>query len=246
MSIFLFIPARMGSSRFPGKPLFKLFGKPMIQWIYEASIKSKADKVYITTPDKEIINFCKSMNYPFIKTSVKHERCLDRIGEAYEYIEPKEESDILVCMQGDEPLVTTNMINKLIDFHLKGQYEFVVSALKINEEEFLNKNIVKIAYDDNFQTIYTSRSPIPHSEEGHKNAVRIFGLFSLSPIGIKKFINLKVNRLEILESCDTNRICGTDLHQFVCIQDSETIQQSVDTKDDALTAEKLIENLYQS
>ena len=70
------------------------------------------------------------MNYPYIKTSEKHERCLDRLREAYEHIDLKEESDILICMQGDEPLVTTNMIDKLIDFHLKGQYEFVVSAFK--------------------------------------------------------------------------------------------------------------------
>ena len=235
----------MGSSRFPGKPLYKLYGKPMIQWIYEASIKSKADRVFITTPDKEILEFCKKMHYPCVETSLKHERCLDRIGEAYEYVTPKQESDILICMQGDEPLVQTIMINKLIDFHLKGNFEFVVSALKINEKEFLNKNIVKVAYDDNFRTIYTSRSPIPFSSEGYKNAVRIFGLFSLSPLGIRKFINLEVNRLEILEACDTNRICGTNLHQFVCIQDTKITQQSVDTKDDALIAEELLRNFHQ-
>ena len=230
MSIFLFIPARMGSSRFPGKPLFKLFGKPMIQWIYEASIKSKADKVYITTPDKEIINFCKSMNYPFIKTSVKHERCLDRIGEAYEYIEPKEESDILVCMQGDEPLVTTNMINKLIDFHLKGQYEFVVSALKINEEEFLNKNIVK-AYvknisESNYVDDFDRRFDIGKEEFLYHHV----GIYGYKRKALEAFVGFDQSKAEIERKLEQMRAIENGMKIVLGLIDELPI--SVDTQED--------------
>ena len=98
MSIFCFIPARMGSSRFPGKPLHLINNKPLIQWVYEATSKSEIDHLYITTPDEEIINFCKKKNYPVLKTSNKHERCLDRIYEAYSLLGRKNDKDVIVCL----------------------------------------------------------------------------------------------------------------------------------------------------
>ena len=240
MTVYCFIPARMGSSRFPGKPLHLINGKPLIEWVYESASKSQVDYLFITTPDEEIINFCKNKKYPFIRTSNKHERCLDRIYEAYFSLEDKKEEDIIVCMQGDEPLTSYLMINDIIEFHKFKKSDFTVTGIPINEEEFQNPNIVKIAFDDNYKTIYTSRSPIPFSKEKHKESVRIFGLFTLSPEGLEKFYFLPPSRLEILESCDTNRILGTNLEQYVCIQKSIPTQQSVDVPLDALVAEKLL------
>ena len=234
----------MGSSRFPGKPLFKINGKPLIQWVYEAAKKADIDKLYITTPDDEIIQFCKEKKYPFLKTSNNHERCLDRIYESYQYMDKKNDNDLIICMQGDEPLVNYKMINNIINFHKKKKCDFTVAGLPITETQFTDPNIVKIAYDDNFKTIYTSCSPIPHSKNGYKKAIRIFGLFTLNPNGIKMFHELPPSRLEIIESCDTNRILGTDLKQYVCILDNIPIQQSVDVLEDAEIASNLLkENL---
>tara|TARA_B100001989_G_scaffold247508_1_gene219794 strand:+ start:396 stop:1133 length:738 start_codon:yes stop_codon:yes gene_type:complete len=235
-----FIPARMGSSRFPGKPLFEINGKPLIQWVYEAAHKANIDKLYITTPDNEIIQFCKENNYPFLKTSNNHERCLDRIYESYQYLDQKKSDDLIICMQGDEPLVNYKMINCIIKFHENKKCDFTVAGLPITESQFKDQNIVKIAYDDNFKTIYTSRSPIPHSKNGFKEAIRIFGLFTLSPNGIKMFHQLPPSRLEIIESCDTNRILGTNLKQYVCILDNVPTQQSVDVLEDAEIASNLL------
>ena len=241
MTVYCFIPARLGSSRFPGKPLYKLNKKPMIQWIYEASVKSSVDEVFITTPDNEIIEFCKKNNYGFIKSSPTHERCLDRVYESYNKLKrEKSTDDIIICMQGDEPLIIPSMINNIVSFHINKSCDFAVSGLRISEQEFNNPNIVKIAYDDNFKTIYTSRSPIPFSEQGHRESARIYGLFSLSPKGLTEFNNLKPSRLEILESCDTNRILGTQLSQYVCIHENITSQQSVDVMEDAIKAERLL------
>ena len=234
----------MGSSRFPGKPLFKINGKPLIQWVYEAAKKADIDKLYITTPDDEIIQFCKEKKYPFLKTSNNHERCLDRIYESYQYMDKKNDNDLIICMQGDEPLVNYKMINNIINFHKKKKCDFTVAGLPITETQFTDPNIVKIAYDDNFKTIYTSRSPIPHSKNGYKKAIRIFGLFTLNPNGIKMLHELPPSRLVIIESCDTNRILGTDLKQYVCILDNIPIQQSVDVLEDAEIASNLLkENL---
>ena len=240
MTVYCFIPARMGSSRFPGKPLHLINGKPLIEWVYESASNSKLDYLFITTPDDEIINFCEDKKYPFIRTSNNHERCLDRIYEAYFTLENREEDDIIICMQGDEPLTSYLMINDIIEFHKSKKSDFTVTGIPINEEEFQNPNIVKIAYDDNYKTIYTSRSPIPYSQEKNRESVRIFGLFTLSPKGLRKFYSLPPSRLEILESCDTNRILGTSLEQYVCIQKSIPTQQSVDVPSDAVIAEKLL------
>ena len=227
-----FIPARMGSSRFPGKPLFKIKGKSLIQWVFESSIQAKVDEVYITTHDNEIIEFCKEKNYPYIKTSHKHERCLDRVYEAYKHLNNRKDNDLIICMQGDEPLVTPSMINRIIEFHSNKVCDITVTGLHITEKEFNDPNVVKIAYDDNFKTIFTSRSPVPYSKNGCSEAIRIFGLFALSPNGLKKFFELPPSRLEIIESCDTNRILGSDLKQYVCILDEVPKQQAIDVPED--------------
>ncbi len=105
---------------------------------------------------------------------------------------------------------------------------------------------MKIAYDDNFKTIYTSRAPIPYSRKQCKESLRIYGLFTLSPKGIDTFYNLPPTRLEILESCDTNRILGTNLSQYVCLQKNTSKQQSVDVYEDAIVAEKLLKQKLNS
>ena len=242
MRIFCFIPARMGSSRFPGKPLFKILGKPLLQWVYEGSKNAEIDELYVTTPDKEIIDFCAQNKYQVIKTSNNHERCLDRIHEAYFRLDNRSADDIIICMQGDEPLITPKMINNILSFHKSKNCDFAVSTVLITEAEFKNESIVKVAYDDDFKTIYTSRSPIPHSKDGYKKSVRINGLFTLSPIGLETFFNLPPSRLEILESCDTNRILGTQLKQYVCIQKDCPTQQSVDVPNDIKLVEQILEN----
>ena len=228
------------------KPLFKINGKPMVEWVYEACAKANITELYLATPNEEIIDFCISKNYKYIKTSHSHQRGLDRIFEAYNSLEEKKDKDddLIICMQGDEPLVVPSMINKIIAFHEEIKCDFTVTGLPINNQEFHNKNIVKIAYDDNFKTIYTSRSPIPYSISKESNdSIRIFGLYTLTPKGLNQFHCLPPNRLEILESCDTNRILGSDLKQYVCIQKFAPKQQSVDTLDDAKTAEYLLKNL---
>ena len=92
--------------------------------------------------------------------------------EAYQQIPDKCNDDIVVCMQGDEPLIHQSMINNIIRFHKERKSDFVVSGLRISKEEFYNPNIVKIAFDDNYKTIYTSRAPIPHTKVFDNNAVR--------------------------------------------------------------------------
>ena len=203
----------------------------MLRWVYDASTKSSADEVFVTTPDDEIIDYCSSYNMPCIQTSDKHERCLDRVGEAASIVNSSSD-DIIICMQGDEPLVHQSIMDTLIDYHRKNSFDFIVGCLPVDEREFFDPNVVKVAYDDNFKTIYTSRAPIPSGKDGYKDSVRIFGIFSFSYQALLEFNALPVSRLEVIESCDTNRILGSSLEQHVCILPTTHKQQSVDCPND--------------
>ena len=107
MKTYGIIPARMGSSRFPGKPLHPIAGKPMIEHVYaRAKLSWDWDMLCIATCDEEIRDFSEKKGFPVVMTSDKHVRALDRVAEAYEILaEPKTDDDIVVCVQGDEPLL---------------------------------------------------------------------------------------------------------------------------------------------
>src|SRR3989338_3222835 len=153
------IPARMASNRFPGKPLAKILDKAMIYHVYWRSKMAKAlREVYIATCDKEIEDYCRKNNMNVIMTGNTHERASDRTAEAMEKIEKKtkQKIDIVVMIQGDEPMVTPEMIDLSIEPMLRGKDISVVNlmyGLKGKDEED-NPNIVKVVADENGHALY--------------------------------------------------------------------------------------------
>ena len=148
MKILSIIPARMGSSRFPGKPLKLINGKPMIQYVFENSMKSKfIDKTIVATCDDEIKNFIISIGGEVVMTSKKHERASDRSYEAMIKLEKKlkKKFDIIVMIQGDEPMISSKMIDKSIKPLIKNKKIGVVNIVsKIKDKkEFNDKNCIK-------------------------------------------------------------------------------------------------------
>ena len=132
MKILSIIPARMGSSRFPGKPLKLINGKPMIQYVFENSMKSKfIDKTIVATCDDEIKNFIISIGGEVVMTSKKHERASDRSYEAMIKLEKKlkKKFDIIVMIQGDEPMISSKMIDKSIKPLIKNKKIGVVNIV---------------------------------------------------------------------------------------------------------------------
>ncbi len=118
MKIIGIIPARMASSRFPGKPMKKIHGMPMIGHCYKRSIMSKSLKnCYVATPDKEIFSYINSINGKAIMTSHKHEMCNERVFEAVDKIEKKlnKKFDVIVNIQGDLPMIYPSMIDTLVE-----------------------------------------------------------------------------------------------------------------------------------
>ena len=165
MKINAFIPVRMSSSRFPGKPLTKLMNLTMLEHVWQRTKLSDVDETYIAVCDKETIDVCK-IGAKYIVTSKKHEMCMDRIAEAAN----KRKSEIIVTVQGDEPLIKPEMINLTIKKYFKEKNLFCTTlAQKIDtKDEIKNNNRVKIIWNDQKEVIYISREPIPSSAKFKK------------------------------------------------------------------------------
>tara|TARA_Y100001970_G_scaffold288676_1_gene416667 strand:- start:1222 stop:1959 length:738 start_codon:yes stop_codon:yes gene_type:complete len=243
MKILSVIPARMNSSRFYGKPLKKILGKPMIQRVYENVIKSKLiDITYVATCDLEIHNFIKNIGGNSILTSKKHNRATERTGEALEKIEKKLSTkfDIITMVQGDEPMINGSMISKAINPLIKNKEINVVNLMtKVkNKAEFLDLNEPKVVVDKKGFALYFSRCPIPSPWIKYKNAYKQVCAIPFRKNYLKKFNRLKPTSLEIFESIDMNRILQSG--DQIKMVEIKSYVKSVDTLKDLKEVEKLI------
>ncbi len=253
MKIFGFIPARMKASRFPGKPLASIAGKPMLQHVHErASGFPDWHMLAVATCDQEIVEFCVNQSYPVIMTSPDHTRAIDRCAEASSGLTPAlAPDDIIVVVQGDEPLLTPDMIQAVIAPIVAagpGRHAAVdstVLAMPIHDEEqFGNPDIVKIVTDSDDRVLYTSRAPIPYLRRGvafspKHGAKRIGGIFAFRKHALDWFIAQDQHFLELAESCDINRICGNGLDQ-TCVTVPYREYYSVDRPADIVRVERAL------
>ena len=206
------IPARMGASRFPGKPLYPIAGKPMLEHVYErAKLAWDWDVLCIATCDEEIREFADSRGYPVVMTSDTHTRALDRVAEAYTIIADTElDEDIVVCVQGDEPLLAVDTISAVVEpFGKDDSVDGTMLAVPITEESlYRNPDIVKIIHDIAGNVLYTSRQPVPYCKEFSPDlgALRVGGIFGFRWHFLKWFTQLPESPLEKVEACDSNRI----------------------------------------
>lgn len=215
------VPARMGSSRFPGKPLFPIAGKPMIEHVYaRAKLSWDWDFLCIATCDKEIQAFAETRGFPVVMTSEAHTRALDRVAEAYGIVSGEENAnDIVVCVQGDEPLLGIDTISAVIEpFGRDDSVEGTMLAAPITDEAlYRDPNIVKIIHDLAGNVLYTSRRPVPYCSTftSELGAMRVGGIFGFRWHFLKWFTELPESPLERIESCDSNRICDNGRFQKI-------------------------------
>lgn len=251
MKIHGIVPARMASSRFPGKPLYPICGRPMIEHVFQRAKKYKSwDSLHLATCDDEIINFAIVKQFPVIPTSNKHVRCLDRVAEAVDkQITLIDDNDVIVCVQGDEPMLNPNMIDAVIKpITSDKQVDCTVLAMSISDEaQFLNPDTVKIIHDINGNVLYTSRSPVPYCKKFHADlgAKRIYGILAFRWHFLKKFNQLPESPLEVVESCDSNRIVDHGYRQRIAPYPYQP-SFSVDSPEDIFKVEEHIvsDNLW--
>ncbi len=245
MKVIGIIPARMASSRFPGKPLAKILGVPMIGHVYLRSKMAQIlDEVYVATCDVEIADYVESIGGKPVMTSDKHQRASDRAYEAMINIEKEtgQSVDIVVMIQGDEPKVFPEMIEVAVQSMIDDQSVSVVSLMAPIKtvEEHEDPNEVKVVIDKQGYALYFSREPIP-SRKKWDNEVPMYRQVAIIPFKrdfLIKFYELDPTPLEEIESIDMLRIMEHGYRVKMVSTDFETC--SVDTPEDLRLAEELM------
>ncbi len=236
MKIIGVIPARFASSRFPGKPIEKILGKPMIQWVYEGAKQSKLlNKIIVATDNEKIYNTVNDFGGEAKLTSPEAPSGSDRIAEAIK----DEPYDIVVNIQGDEPLMSGEVIDTAIKA-LSEHSEAVVGTLykKIEDaDEFENPNVVKVVFDKKGYAIYFSRIKIPSKGNVYKH----IGIYVYKYDFLMKFLTLDRTALEISEKLEQLRILENDFK--IGVKEITQKLYSVDTKDDLLKVEKYLKEI---
>jgi 3-deoxy-manno-octulosonate cytidylyltransferase (CMP-KDO synthetase) len=233
MKIIGVIPARYGSTRFPGKAVAEINGKPMIQHVWENSSKSKLiNELYVATDDKRIFDAVNGFWGRAVMTSKKHNSGSDRIGEVVKNIK----CDIVVNIQGDEPFINPLNIDKAIK-PLTTDKNIQVSTLCTrikNKNEIDNPNVVKVVTDKNGSALYFSRHTIPYNRDNAKgiNYYKHIGLYVYRKDYLMKFVKMNPSKLELTEKLEQLRILenGGKIRVVVTNIDSFTIDTIDDLK----------------
>ena len=229
------IPARMGSSRYPGKPMEKIHGIPMIGYVYKRVIECAVlDFVIVATCDQVIYDYITSIGGMAVMTSKSHERASDRCAEAVNILEQTQNTkyDVVVMIQGDEPLISSDMIGEALMPLINNEDVQIVNLMGdiIDESEHQDRNCIKVVTDIYNNALYFSRQPIP------TNAVKgLFGKKQICVIPFRRnflatYTKLKETALEISESIDMLRVLE---HGYkIRMVPTKAVVQSVDTPGD--------------
>jgi 3-deoxy-manno-octulosonate cytidylyltransferase (CMP-KDO synthetase) len=246
MNVIGIIPARMGSLRFPGKPLEKIHGMPMIGHCYHRTAMTRGiDATYVATCDSEIAEYIQSIGGNVVMTANTHTRATTRTAEALEKIEVETGKliDIVVMVQGDEPLILPETIGETIP-QFQDQSVNIVNIMSrlATEELFKDVNNVKVVVDNNNDALYFSREPIPSPWKGWEEISRYMqtGVIAFRRDTLIDFNAMEETQLEQIESVDMNRVLETGGKIRMVLTEATTI--GVDVQEELLTVEKMLIN----
>ena len=252
--VVVIIPARYNATRFPGKPLAKLKGKPIIQHVYEnASQASLADSVMVATDDQRIFDAVTDFGGRVVITSGGHESGTDRIAEAAGEIE----CEYVINVQGDEPFIEPEMIDDVANLLYNDDKASISTLVKkvTDMDEILSPHVVKAVMDDQDYAIYFSRAPIPyhrneflelrvmsnelqaaHINSGNLEFYKHIGIYGYRKDALAKFSLLKQCRLEKIEKLEQLRALNAGMKIKVKETGFDTF--GIDTKEDLRKAEE--------
>jgi 3-deoxy-manno-octulosonate cytidylyltransferase (CMP-KDO synthetase) len=211
MRILGIIPSRYESSRFPGKPLIDIKGRSMIQRVYEQAKQSDLiNELVVATDDDRIFNHVKNFGGNVMMTSTKHTSGTDRCGEV---IENYNGFNIVINIQGDEPLIRPEQLDNLLHVFKNSDVKIATLVRKMsNIKEVLNPNRIKVVLDKNKNGIYFSRSPIPYVAKydkkewlNHATFWKHIGIYAWRTDVLTQLVNLPKTKLESIESLEQLR-----------------------------------------
>ena len=238
MPFTVIIPARFGSKRLPGTPLLEINEKPLIQIVFEKAINSKAEKVYVASDHKKILDRCKEFGAAAVNTSPNHLTGTDRIAEVITKLNLEGES-IIVNLQGDEPFIDPKDINNVAEL-LRDRNNFTMGTLftdlKVDEED--NPNVVKIWVNKNKKVKGFSRNKSFLNNQSLLMAKHL-GIYSYRAGFIKKFVNWDQTKNEVSENLEQLRALDNNI-PIGAIKALSINSIGIDTKEDLIKAQSMI------
>jgi 3-deoxy-manno-octulosonate cytidylyltransferase (CMP-KDO synthetase) len=234
------IPARYASTRFAGKPLADLQGKPMVVHVCERAKKSGAAAVHVATDDERIAAAVRAHGYSALMTRADHPSGTDRLAEAAKKLRLKD-SDIVVNVQGDEPLISPKLISQVARILAKNRAASVSTACHAihDEASLASPNVVKVVLDREGYALYFSRSRIPFPREGDPKCYRHAGIYGYRVAFLKKYARLKPSPLEKSEALEQLRALWHGYRIAVAVSETE-IPPGVDTPQDLEAVRRML------
>ena len=249
MTFKVVIPARYQSSRLEGKPLLDIGGIPMVIHVVKQSLESKANDVVVATDDQKIFDIVEKFGYKAIMTNINHKSGTDRTVEVVNLM-GWSDHEIVVNVQGDEPLINPSLINQVADYLDHHNDVFVSTACHSISDynDFINPNNVKVVLDKNSQALYFSRAPIPFPRDefaqkiiGKEGFYKHIGIYAYRAKFLKNYKDIAQAELEDIEKLEQLRIlyAGYKIGVVVSV-DNPMI--GVDTPEDLEKVRKLFSN----
>ena len=238
--IIAIIPARYQSSRFPGKPLALICGKPMIQWVYERTKRvEEIQDVFVATDDDKIRECVESFGGKSLMTLSTHESGTDRIAECVDLLKLSE-ADIVLNIQGDEPLIKEDMILDLISTMKQNVDMGTLKEHIISNDDIENTNIVKVVTDINGNAMYFSRYPIPYNRGNIEevNYYRHVGVYAYKAKFLREYIKLPKSQYETIECLEQLR--ALENGYIINVKETTCSSIGVDVPEQIQQVEKLI------
>jgi len=234
------IPARYASTRFPGKPLADLAGKPMVVRVCERAARSGAAGVHVATDDKRIFDVVKAHGHRVVMTRADHPSGTDRLAEAARKLKLKD-GEIVVNVQGDEPLIAPALIAqvaRVLSSKRKASVSTACHAIH-DEAALASPNVVKVVLDAEGYALYFSRARIPYPREAGAPCYRHAGIYGYRVGFLKKYARLKPAPLEKSEALEQLRVLWHGYRIAVAVSETE-IPPGVDTPQDLEAVRRMI------
>ena len=233
------IPARYGSTRFPGKPLAKILGRPMFWHVFERARQCpELSEIVLATDDERIISAAKELDVPVVMTQDDHPSGTDRVLEAAGLLRVPEDA-VVVNIQGDEPALEPAMLTELVRPFTAPGVKATTLARKIKRKEAENPDRVKVVSAKDGRALYFSRSPIPHPPDGQWDEFYAhIGLYAFRMNILKEFVALGPSRLETIEKLEQLRLLENGIPIHVVVTHHRSI--GVDRPEDIKAVSKIL------
>jgi 3-deoxy-manno-octulosonate cytidylyltransferase (CMP-KDO synthetase) len=232
------LPARYASTRFPGKPLALISGHPLIEWVHRAALRIPgAARVVVATDDARIAEAVRRFGGAVITTRTDHPTGTDRVAEVAKQLR----TDIVVNLQGDEPVFDPQLIGRMVDVFAKRADVDIVTACHAlhRREDFENPNIVKVVFDMKGRALYFSRAPVPFGAMDARGAFRHVGVYAYRREALLKMAKLPRTALEVSERLEQLRALENGMVIAVVETEHETV--GVDVPADVKKVEKVLQ-----